>query len=449
MTQDARDIPVMLQTIYAELLDRATSDAFAAAFPGDGVFTPKVLRGRRYWYFQASKANGRGQRYVGPETPELLVQIAAHRAERGYDRAQRSLVASLVRGGNLPRPPAPIGELVAALADAGVFRLRGILIGTVAYQTYAAMLGARLPATMVQTGDVDVAQFTEVSAAIADRTPPMIDVLRRADESFRPVPHIDRQRVVSYVAASGLRVDFLTPNRGRDTEQPRTLPALGTDAQPLRFLDFLIREPERAVLLHGAGVLVSVPAPQRYALHKLIVTRRRREGDAKRNKDLAQAAALLHILVRRRPHELRAAWAEAFARGRTWQRLLGEGLGMLHPAMRDSVLRTVGATRAAIPDFDLRFVPERAGYDKDNDTVRFFASASGERAATEAIRCCITRDALEACFAPAPLDAGTCLATFRQHRSAIEAAARMRWLRQPVEPSGEVTLTRADFATPA
>ena len=83
-----------------------------------------------------------------------------------------------------------------------------------------------------------------------------------------------------------------TPNEGADTDKPQRLSALQTDAQALRFLDFLIREPEPAVLLYGPGIYVNVPAPQRYAIHKLIVSRRRREGAAKRDKDLHQAEAL-------------------------------------------------------------------------------------------------------------------------------------------------------------
>ena len=435
----------MLQTVYADLLDRAATDAFAEAFPADGGFTAKELRGRRYWYFQASKANGRGQRYVGRETPELLAQIAAHKASRTYRRDQRTLVATLVRSGNLPRPLPPIGDLVAALAGAGVFRLRGVLIGTVAYQTYAAMLGIRLPASMVQTADVDVAQFADVSAAIGDTTRPMADVLREVDASFRPVPRIDPPRAVSYAATSGLRVDFLTPNRGRETEEPQRLPAFGTDAQPLRFLDFLIREPEQAVLLHGAGVLVSVPAPQRYALHKLIVTRRRREGDAKREKDLFQAQSLLDALVRRRPHELRAAWTEAFSRGKTWQRLLGEGLGLLHPAIRDDVLRTVGAPRAVVPGLDLQFVPGKVAYDDATGEVYFFGQVRSQAASAESIRCCVSRDTLEACFGPGPFNRAACLAAFRQHRSLMEQAARAKYLGQPVGYDLDAGLTRRDL----
>src|SRR6266700_1655284 len=98
----AADLPLMVQTAYAELLDRARADAFSADLPGGGAFVPKTTRGRVYWYFQASSANGRGQKYVGPETPELLERIAAQKAARAYRRDQRGLVAMLIRGGNLP-----------------------------------------------------------------------------------------------------------------------------------------------------------------------------------------------------------------------------------------------------------------------------------------------------------------------------------------------------------
>ena len=439
------DIPLMLQTVYADLLDRARSDAFAQAFPADGTFVAKVVRGWRYWYFQASAANGRGQKYVGPETPDLLQQIEAHKAARSYQRDSRSLVAMLVRSGSLPRPLPPIGDVVAALAAAGVFRLRGVLVGTVAYQTYTAMLGVRLPEAMMQTEDIDVAQSAEVSAAVRDATPPMADVLRQVDATFRPVPHVDPGRVVRYTSASGLRVGFLTPNRGRDTEQSRWLQALGTDAQPLRFLDFLIRDPEPAVLLHGAGVLVSVPAPQRYALHKLIIARRRREGDAKQSKDIAQAQALLAALVRRRPHELHAAWAEAFGRGKRWQHLLGEGLGLLHPATRDQVLLTVGAPRAVIPGLDLSIVPGPVGYDDEAQVLRFFVQARSHASSTEGVQCIVEKQVLEGCFGPGPFDRTACLAVFREHREIIAQAARDQYLWQPVAFGHEVVLTRSSL----
>ena len=50
------EFPLMLQTTYAELLDRARAAAFSEDFPDNGAFTVKVVRWRRYWYFQASSA---------------------------------------------------------------------------------------------------------------------------------------------------------------------------------------------------------------------------------------------------------------------------------------------------------------------------------------------------------------------------------------------------------
>jgi hypothetical protein len=305
--------PLVAQTTYAELLQRCANAAFNDAFTEEGAFTSKTLKGRKYWYFQTGTGAARTQRYVGPETPELLDRIAHHKETRDDERERRTLVSTLVRSFGLPRPIPEIGDVIAALAKAGVFRLRGVLVGTVAYQTYAAMLGVRLSAAPLQTGDIDIAQFKNVSVAIGDSTPPVLEILKEVDKTFRAIPHVvDGRRVTSYTAKGGLRVDFLTPNEGQETGKPQALPALQTDAQPLRFLDFLIHDPEPAVILHGAGIHVHVPAPARYAVHKLIVSRRRPEGLAKRDKDLQQADALFEVLGQKRPSELKLAWQEAY-----------------------------------------------------------------------------------------------------------------------------------------
>ena len=113
------------------------------------------------------------------------------------------------------------------------------------------------------------------------------------------------------------------------------MPALGQHmgAQPLRYLDYLIREPVRAVLLHGAGVPVTVPRPERYAVHKLIVaTQRRADGEygAKRDKDISQAGEITEAMhVKRRWLDLAEAWIEAWERGPAWRDALGKGRAML------------------------------------------------------------------------------------------------------------------------
>jgi hypothetical protein len=434
--------PLVLQTTYAELLERCAAAAFSEAFPENGVFTSKTIRERRYWYFQTSKDKGRIQRYVGPETPELLERISHHKEARDDERERRALVSTLVRSFGLPRPPVPeIGNIIAALAKAGIFRLRGVLVGTTAYQTYSAMLGTKLPAAILQTGDVDIAQFKNVSVAIEDRTPPVIDVLKEVDKSFRPVPHVsDRRRVTSYVAKGGLRVDFLTPNEGRETGSPQRLPAFQTDAQPLRFLDFLIHDPVPAVILHNAGIYVNVPAPERYAVHKLIVSRRRLEGVAKRDKDVQQAGALLEVLAQKRPLELKEAWREASGRGQRWRDHLAEGTSQLAPRSRDLTLKSVDERRAIVPGLELTFNNPPPHYHSRRDVVTFMGEALGAR-----VQCAISREALDDHFGADVLDTNGRMDQFLKNRSKIERMASIKYLLWPIEEPEEVLIRSKDI----
>jgi hypothetical protein len=69
-----------------------------------------------------------------------------------------------------------------------------------------------------------------------------------------------------------------------------------------------------------------------------MIARRRREGAAKRDKDMQQAEALLTMRIKKRPHELKSAWQEAHKRGKEWRRLLSEGLADLSEDVRDNML---------------------------------------------------------------------------------------------------------------
>ena len=432
---------LVAQTTYAELLERCAAAAFSEAFPEDGAFTSKTINGRRYWYFQSATVAGRSQRYVGPESPQLLERIARHRQARDDQRERRSLVSALVRSYGLPAPLAQIGNLVAALATAGVFRLRGVLIGTVAYQCYSAMLGYKLPRSLLQTIDVDIAQFTNVSVATADKTTqPMLAVLQGVDKTFHEIPHTAGHRfAASYAARGGLRVDFLTPNEGPDTDTPKRLPALQTDAQPLRFLDFLIHEPAPAVLLHGAGVYVQVPAPERYAVHKLILALDRPTAIAKRDKDLQQAGQLIEALVDGHPEDLKNAWEEAHGRGPKWRTLLLGGMRHMSPRSRDLLLKAIGRCRAILPEIDLTFRNPPVRYESDREVVRFAGESLGNP-----IECAVSREALEDHFGANNRGVKGRLEALQRNRTSIEELLRTKYLHWPVDQPESLLLTTAD-----
>lgn len=352
------------RTIYADLAQRALDVRFANDFPLEGRFIRWRRNEREYWYFDRTDESGKKvRRYVGPVADaEITRRVAEHKELKNAVRQRRRLVSALVRDARLPTPDRTAGDVVAALADAGFFRLRGVLVGTVAYGCYPAYLGIRLADALQRTQDTDLAQFHSISVAVDDTTDDVREVLRVVDPTFDAIPdQMDGRRTTKFVNAEGYRVEFLTPNRTSDdvAGKPARMPALGgVDAVPLRFLDFLIYEPVRAVMLHRAGVPVTIPAPERYAVHKLIVASRRRKdgsGEAKDRKDLNQAVSLFRAMIElRRSDDLADAWMEARDRGPAWRTAIDASVRRLSPsdwanfqsALRSGV-ETLGASPAA------------------------------------------------------------------------------------------------------
>lgn len=346
------------QTLYSELAQRTLDASFSSEFSIEGRFITMESRGRRYWYFDTSKdGGGKHRRYVGPvDDLEVTQRVENFKDLKADNRARRKLVSTLLREAYLPRPESYAGDIIQALADAGFFRPRGVLVGTVAYQCYSALLGVRLPNTAMQTADADFAQFQAISSAVGDAMPPMLDVLHSVDKTFREVPHqSDGRHATRYISRSGYKVEFLTPNTGSAEQDghPVPMPALGgASAEPPCFLDFLIYEPVRAVLLHRAGVAVLVPTPERYAVHKLIVASRRRvdrEGLAKRRKDRQQSQSLFEALIQTRHVDVLAdAYIEAWMRGPAWKDAIRESLRLFDDETRNKMTDGLAAGIRAI-----------------------------------------------------------------------------------------------------
>lgn len=366
-----RRIPLTYQTLYSELAQRSLDASFTAEFDPAGRFVSAEVRGRRYWYFDMPTEGGAKTRtYVGPvDDTEITRRVETFKDLKADIRERRRLVSTLVREAYLPRPEREVGEVVQALAQAGFFRLRGVLVGTVAYQCYPPVLGMRLPGTSMVTGDADFAQFHSISVAVEDTMPPVIETLKAVDATFREIPNrADGRFVTQYAARSGFRVEFLTPNTGSADHEsrPATMPALGgASAQPLRFLDYLIYRPIRAVMLHGAGVPVAVPAPERFAVHKLIVaSRRRADGDdtAKSGKDRAQAATVMEAMIEtRRTDDLAEAFVEAWERGPAWAEAIARSLAQLDDRARRPIETGLAEGIARLGEDPARFGLGKAG----------------------------------------------------------------------------------------
>lgn len=329
-------LPFSAQTSYAELMERLRLTRISE-FPIGASFTSKTVKGRLYWYVQmpTGSPHGRRQIYVGPDSDSLRERIESHGQHRADTADRGRLIAALIASG-APRPDPMTARIVHALAQAGVFRLRAILVGTVAFQTYAAHLGVRLPVVSLATLDLDLAQDFGIATHLDDALDrPILDILRELDPGFSPISYaFDAARTIGYRLGERYRVDLLTTNRGAPRDAPSRLPTLASDAVPLPFMDFLLRDPIETAVLHGGGVLVNTPAPARYAVHKLIVSRNRKVNPEKGFKDRLQAEQLIEILAQDDPFALREAYAEARDRGETWRKLLDEAVSLLPATAR-------------------------------------------------------------------------------------------------------------------
>mgnify|MGYP003383278347 CR=1 FL=1 len=178
------------QVLYSELAQRSLDAAFATEFSLDGRFISMESRGRRYWYFDTAQDQGKpGSKkrvYVGPvDDAEINSRVEKFKDLKADYRARIKMVSTLVREAHLPRPQPLAGAIVEALSSAGFFRLRGVLIGTVAFHCYSALLGVRLQQGIMQTGDMDFAQLHSIANAVEDRMPPILSILRQVSFRFR------------------------------------------------------------------------------------------------------------------------------------------------------------------------------------------------------------------------------------------------------------------------
>ena len=295
-----------------------------------GTIEERHRNGRTYLYERFRIGTEMKSRYLGEDNPDLRARLARTedlKAEAEDRRARMTRLTRTLRAEGFITTDRETGSMLLAFARAGVFRLGGTMVGTSAYGLYQGELGVRMDyEELAQTGDIDVASFERLSVALEDRVEEspaeILSALR-----FDPVPGVVNRQVWRWRQSSGEGlVEFLTPAFGDESVKP--LPALGVSAQGLNYLNFLIADPIPAVALYRSGVLVQVPRPERYAIHKLIVADRRKGGpdQLKSRKDRAQAAYLVAVLAEDRPDELAEAYRDALGRGPRWRERIAASL---------------------------------------------------------------------------------------------------------------------------
>jgi hypothetical protein len=330
-------MPLEIQTLYAELLERLSAlEARRSIGHISGSFVTKLIKGDTYYYFQYSDPGGtKRQLYIGRKDRFLDEVVKKYREERGSFEEEGTGIqrlCGLLRAGGALSTDSASARVLKALSDGGIFRLGAVLVGTHALIVLGNLLGARWTGGSLRTQDIDIAAEPAVSIAIPDLWTDIPGVLENLKMGFLPVPQLDpRKPSTSFkVRGKGLRLDLLTPLRGRRPQGPVTIPRLNAAAQPVPFLDFLITRPVRGAIIDSGGILVNVPAPARFALHKLIIAGERATVmHTKREKDLRQGSQVFSILIEERPGDVLLAWEEIQREGKGWVKRVTDGISAL------------------------------------------------------------------------------------------------------------------------
>ena len=303
--------PAALNVMYANLESYALQGRDAFLGTAGSVVERKNAAGVLFYVHQFYDASGRQrERY-------LAAPVGAPAADRAADelrvriRELKELVPAfrlLGREGFNLVDPRTYGT-IAALHNHGVFVAGGMLIGSHAYGALLNRLGVR--AAAYTTDDVDIARGETLAF---DRVPEagFLQILNESGIEFVEVPGLDRTRPATSFKQRGrgpFHVDLLVPSPN-ESFPVVPVPELHAHATGLPYLGYLLAESQTGMVMARQGCCaVRLPLPERFAVHKLVVSRLRIGRDAKSQKDVDQASTLLAVLGATHPGAIESAAA--------------------------------------------------------------------------------------------------------------------------------------------
>ena len=300
-----------LTVLYADLESQALTQRQAFEGTAGTVIERTNAVGFRFYAHQYYDGDRKKREsYLAGPIGDVRADAAADEM-RTRIREMKDLVPSLRLLGRegFSLVDARVYATLASLHNHAVFAAGGMLVGSHAYGVLLNRLGVR--AVPYTTEDIDVAR----GEALRFETPPELDFLGMLKDSgveFVAVPSLDRKKPSTSFKQRGrspFHVDLLAPS-GNETFAVVPVPELNAHATGLPHLDFLLAESQTAMLMAREGCCtVRVPLPERFAIHKLIVSVMRAGRGAKSERDVMQACVLAAALADSHPGALESAVA--------------------------------------------------------------------------------------------------------------------------------------------
>lgn len=368
------DLSPSAQTAYAQLVDHAMiANMHRTVADLTGSFARKTVAGKEYWYFQYRELRELDHKstvkqiYLGPRGERLdslidLKKRAVAATAKSPTSTQLEMQAgAAVALGNFAIAPQQL-KVLKRLEEYGYFRAGGVLVGTHAFACFGNMFGIAW-GNFQHTQDIDFAYGGRnlMIALPSDLNIDVHDAISSLEMGFLPSSKLDGKAGGTYVVPESpdFRLDFLT-TCGRDQTDLVHFPNLNIAMVPLKFMEFSLQDLQQTVIMSKNGaVLVNIPNPARYALHKLIIAGERGGTFAtKARKDLWQAAALLTYLVEHAPRSLAEAWMDLMNRGKGWRTRFEAGLQSMQAQLPETVA-TAERCREAVVAYEAIYLGDQ------------------------------------------------------------------------------------------
>jgi hypothetical protein len=293
---DLRNVLSESASYYLE--ERAKVAARLALLP-KGTIKKKKIGGKPYYYLSYRQGKKIVDQYLGAAAPEDLQRRLEER--KTLLHRLKEIKASLA----LLRHPA---EAASDLNDAVVEILRTFskeglwdsgleIIGSWCFLIYQKHL--RLERYPLRTQDIDLL----IPFPYKGNRHDLPSILKRLGfaESFHPDGS-------SLFSGGGLRIEFVSPKRGRTEASAARVPGLKVTSQLLRYTDLLTSQ--TMVLNVAQGAKVRLPSPAAFLLHKLIIATLWQRLE-KQEKDLRQGITIARFVLQNLEHrrQLSALWS--------------------------------------------------------------------------------------------------------------------------------------------
>lgn len=166
-----------------------------------------------------------------------------------------------------------------------------ILIGSWSIYFYKNYFNSKSYSTFIRTRDIDF--LIPLPAKFKKN----LDVFKLVEDlGFLEV--FQGSKGYMKIVHPDLTIEFLVPEKGRGSDKAYTVPQLKINAQPLRYLNFLI---EHTIVIPFNELQIRLPHPAAYALHKFIIFKRRIKKD-KQDRDIEGALRVFRELIKKGEH---------------------------------------------------------------------------------------------------------------------------------------------------